>query len=567
MTMEVTELIAGGESLRLEFKRGDINDRDLYEAVVCLANGHGGCIVIGVDDDGSILGAKPRHGTGTAPHRLAAAIQNNTEPPIGVAVRVEAVQAVELIVIDVPPAEPGPVGTKRGLFVKRALGADGKPACVAMTPQELVSRAYVTRGIDYASAPAEGAAFDELDPGEFERLRRLCSRTDGDPQLARLSDRDLCVALGLVPRTAPVSLGMVLLFGRPEALERWVPTAELLFQDDRKGSTSANEHLRWPLLRMAEEVHARLEQRTSTTEVMVGLQRLDIPLISAMTRRESIANAIVHRDYSMLGPITVQLSDTTFTVTNPGGFPPGVTINNILDQSRPRSLLLADVFKRAGLVERRGKGVNEMFESQLRAGRDVPDYSSTTAESVVLRVPLSTSDLEVVRFLAALQSEQQQNLSLDELRIVHEVKHSGASTSLELADQLSLLPGAARAVATSLVETGFLEARGNGRSRRFHLTPQFYALSQDRAAYVRMRPMEPLQQEQLILDYVHAYGRITRSQAAELCHVSPKAARAVLKRMTDSGRLMLRGQRRGAHYVLAQTSSRTEGASHSDPTP
>lgn len=51
-----------------------------------------------------------------------------------------------------------------------------------------------------------------------------------------------------------------------------------------------------------------------------------------------------------------------------------MTRGNILEQSRPRSLVLADAFKRAGSVERRGKGVNEMFDSQLRAGRDVPDY-------------------------------------------------------------------------------------------------------------------------------------------------------------------------------------------------
>lgn len=549
--MTLSTLIAGGESLRLEFKRGDINDRVLYEAVVCLANGEGGTVVIGVDDDGSILGAAPRHGTRTEPDRLAAAIQNNTEPPIGVAVGLDEVQGAELIVIEVPRAEPGPAGTKKGLFVKRALGPDGRPACVAMTPQELVSRAYVTRGIDYAAAPAEGATFEDLDPGEFQRFRRLCSRTDGDPHLAELGDRDLCVALGLVPRTDPVSLGMVLLFGAPDALARWVPTAELLFQDDRMASTPVNERFRWPLLRMAEEVQMRLEQRNSTTEVLVGIQRIDVPLISGLTRRESVANAIVHRDYSVLGPITVRLSDATFTVTNPGGFPPGVTISNILEQSRPRSLLLADVFKRAGLVERKGKGVNEMFESQLRAGRDVPEYSRTTSEAVVLSVPLSTSDLEVVRFLATLQTEQQRNLSLPELRVVHEVKNSGASTSLELADQLTLSPSTVRAVATSLVEAGFLEARGSGRMRRFHLTPQFYALSQDKAAYVRVRPMEPLQQEQMILDYVRAYGRITRSQAAELCHISPTAARRVLKRLTDAGKLQLRGQRRGAHYVLA----------------
>ena len=83
----------------------------------------------------------------------------------------------------------------------------------------------------------------------------------------------------------------------------------------------------------------------------------------------------------MLGPTLVQITGSEFTVVNPGGLPPGVTIANILDQSRPRSPILAAAFKRAGLVERRGKGVNDMFEAQLRAGREAPDYSRSTSDS------------------------------------------------------------------------------------------------------------------------------------------------------------------------------------------
>ena len=48
----------------MEFKsdvRGPINDRDLVEAVVCLANGAGGVLLVGVEDNGTITGMKPRH--------------------------------------------------------------------------------------------------------------------------------------------------------------------------------------------------------------------------------------------------------------------------------------------------------------------------------------------------------------------------------------------------------------------------------------------------------------------------------------------------------------------------
>lgn len=549
MTLE--ELIDGGETLEVEFKRKQ-SDRELVETAVCMANGQGGTILLGVDDDGVVVGAEPRHSSRAHPHSVGVMIQNHTDPPLPVSSRVEAVRGHDLLVVEVPRADPGPVGTRKGVYLKRVVGPDGKPACAPLSPQELVSRAYITRGIDYATSPAQGATMADLNPKEFDRFRRMCGTSSGDSVLAGLSDEEICRALGLIPQNHPVSLGMILLFGREEALEHWTPTAEVLLQDLRSGPNSTNESLRLPLLHVAEEVHGRLDRRNSTTEVVVGLTRVDIPLISKLTLRESIANALVHRDYSEQGPTQIQLTETEFSVGNPGGFPPGVTISNILEQSRPRSIALTHAFMRAGLVERKGKGVNEMFESQLRAGREAPDYSGSTDESVLVSVPLSTVDLELVRFLAALQSEKQRDLSLSELRVIHEIKMSGSATSAELAEYLSLTAARARSVANSLVATGFLEARGNGRSRRFHLTARFYDLAQDRAAYVRVRPIEPMQQEQMVLDYVESFGKITRSQAAELCQLAPTEASNLLKRLRDRSKLVLKGQRRGSHYVLPE---------------
>lgn len=196
-----------------------------------------------------------------------------------------------------------------------------------------------------------------------------------------------------------------------------------------------------------------------------------------------------------------------------------------------------------------------MFESQLRAGRHAPDYSRTTTDAVIVSVPLGDSDLDLVRFLAAFQDNQQRSLSLDELRVVHEVKTSGPATVPELAEYLGLLNATAGAVANKLAEAGVLEVRGSGRTRRYHLTARFYDLAQDRAAYVRVRSMDPLQQKQMVLDYVQACGRVTRSQVAQLCQLSSPEARRLLKSLTDDGRLKLRGERRGSHYVLAQSTS------------
>jgi ATP-dependent DNA helicase RecG len=126
---------------------------------------------------------------------------------------------------------------------------------------------------------------------------------------------------------------------------------------------------------------------TPQAEIDAGLLRLSIPLVPREAVREVVANALVHRDYTRLGPVQVQLTDESLTVSNPGGFPEGITLGNFLRESRPRSPLLADAFARAGLVERTGRGINRMFESTLRIGRDAPDLSRSSDLTLTGLVP------------------------------------------------------------------------------------------------------------------------------------------------------------------------------------
>ena len=53
---EITALIANGESSGLEFKRDDIRPEQLAKEVVALANLKGGHILLGVADNGTIVG-------------------------------------------------------------------------------------------------------------------------------------------------------------------------------------------------------------------------------------------------------------------------------------------------------------------------------------------------------------------------------------------------------------------------------------------------------------------------------------------------------------------------------
>ncbi|RHW25906.1 AAA family ATPase [Nocardioides immobilis] len=551
---ELAQVIAAGESFTVEFKRGQrsaMSDTDIVDAVICMANGDGGLLLIGVEDDGTITGLEPRHGATTHPHLLQAMILNKTESPLATDVEMVDMTGLPVAAIEVPKA-PVPVGSKSGKYLRRSLRADGKPECVAYPLHEMLSVGLTAQGRDYAATPARGARIDHLDPAEFDRFRRMCAAGKGDRALAELSDQEILRSLRLVlpEHDNELTLGAILLFGTSASLERFVPTAEAVFQEFGGTTVTTNETMRLSLFRAAERLFELIEVRNSEQELMVGLHRIGIPRVPEGTVRESIANALVHRDYSEIGPISVQLADDQFRVKSPGGFPAGITLKNFLDDSKPRSAILAEAFKRAGIVDRAGRGIREMYGQLLRAGRGVPDYSASNNSAVIVQIPTSDADLEMVRFVVEYEESNGRTLQLTQLQILHEIKAMGPETTSELVQATHESESVVRANVTRLAEMGLVESRGNGRNRRHHLTASFFRLAQA-SAYVRLQDTDPIQQDHMILAYVDQFGSITRGKAAELCHLAPGQARVALKRLTDAGELRLVGERRGAHYVRA----------------
>jgi len=92
-----------------------------------------------------------------------------------------------------------------------------------------------------------------------------------------------------------------------------------------------------------------------------------------------------------------------------------------------------------------------------------------------------------------------------------------------------------------------VELKGEAQ-RTYHLSAATYRRLGEPSAYVHQRGFEPLQQEQMVLQYVQKYGRITRAEAAELCRLSPSQAYRLLQRLVKSGKLVQHGRKKGSWY-------------------
>ncbi len=552
---DVRAVIVEGEHERLEFKSEKttaLSDRDVFEEVVALANSGGGILLLGVDDGGTITGAVPRHGATTDVCRLAAAIRNNTHP--GVVAACVEVRTTDGPVLAVQVAGSAALqATRSGKCLRRQVGADGKPETVPFYPSDHGIFHTTAATADYSAQLLEGASLDDLDPLQFRRVRQTIERLHGDSSLVDLTDEEIAKALRLVTTRGGVSIPTVagmLIAGTAEAIEEYLPTHAVHFQVlDSTGAVRLNDSFRGPVLEIVEEVSERFLARNEEDEIQIGLVRLPVPDYAPESFREAFNNALLHRDYSRLGGIFVQMHPDHILITSPGPFPAGVTVGNLLvHEPLPRNPRLAEAFKRIGLVEQTGRGIDRIYLGQLRYGRPAPDYSRTDSEGVRVVLPGGRPSLE---FAALVYEEGNAGraLTLDELMVLNALFTERRVYADSVGELIQKGVPAARSVLERLAERGLVEGRGQRRGRSFMLSAALYRRLHQEAEYVRARGFEPVQQEQMVMDYVGAHGRIGRAEASELCRITPRQATALLARLVARGDLEMHGTKRGAHYV------------------
>jgi len=99
-----------------------------------------------------------------------------------------------------------------------------------------------------------------------------------------------------------------------------------------------------------------------------------------------------------------------------------------------------------------------------------------------------------------------------------------------------------------LVETGFLEPHGTGQGRTYTLSAALYRKAGRKSEYIRQAGFAPIQQEQMVLNYIDKHNSIKRADVMELCHLTQDQAYKLLLRLKKRGEIFQIGERKGAIY-------------------
>lgn len=518
------------EHLELKEARQQFDFLSLLEYCIALANERGGKFILGVTDK------RPRHVVGSSAFPSAAKITSAIHDALRLRVDVEEIQHPDgrVVVFHIPSRPLGAPLQYRGRYLMRAGGQ-----LVAMTQEQLQAIFSESRG-DFTSEISREASFDDLDPEAIERFRASWIRKSGNEHLRTLdpvhllSDADLII-------DGSITFAALILLGKERAVLRHLPQAEVIFewrQRDAIAYDDRREFRRGAFL-FLDQLWEVVNLRNTRQHFRDGLFVLDIATFNELAVREAILNAVTHRDYRATGSVFVRQFAERIEIESPGGFPAGVTIDNVLFRQVPRNRRLAETLAKTGLVERSGQGVDRMFETAIREGKRLPDFSQSDEYRVLVTLEGAIQDASFLRFLERIADEGSYSFATADLFVLDRVRH-GKPVPPELQERLR-----------RLTEHGIVERIGRGRGVRYIFSHRFAEFLGDTATYTRQRGLDRATNKELLLRHIELQGK-TGSTLGELVDVLPQLTveqvRTLLKELKREKRAHPVGTTRAARW-------------------
>lgn len=541
------------ENLIIEFKsdRKRYSDTLLVEEIVGMANTKGGELYLGVEDNGEVTGLHKEH---RDINGLMALIANMTVPSLSVRAEILRENDKEVLKIEVPMSK-SIIATSSGKILRRRLKVDGSPENVPMYPYEINTRLSELSLLDFSGQILTGAEYEDLNPNERIRLKKIIELRYGDRTLLELSDEELDKALQLVKeengKIIPTITGM-LLIGKEEKIRELMPTAKSVFQVLEGTAVRKNEEFSKPLLETFEIFEENFKVWNPELEIETGLFRMPIPEFSYNAFREALVNAFCHRDYSMIGNVRVAITDEGMTISNPGGFIEGVNLKNLLTvEPHGRNQTLANALKRIGLAERTGRGIDRIFEGSIVYGRPWPDYSESTSAMVKVFIQRAKPDIPFIKMIYNAGNRNGKSLSINSLMILSLIKFEHRVDLHRIMEKINLSDSRAKANVYKLIEEGLIEETGGVKNKNYILSRNIYKENDNVIGYVRQSGIDTIRNEEMILKLAEQTPEgICREDVVQLLNTTKDSAYGILKKLRKQNLLEVIGKGKGTKYIL-----------------
>ncbi|MDE7309559.1 MAG: winged helix-turn-helix transcriptional regulator [Lachnospiraceae bacterium] len=425
---------------------------DYLEWICGFANAQGGKIYIGCNDDGEVVGLSNTR-------KLLEDIPNKIRNAMSIVVDVNLLTqgGKEYIEIVVPPY-PVAISCK-GIYYYRS-----GSTMQTLSGPELESFILRKRGASWDNMPLPGFTIDDIDDSLVEKFKKLAAKKGRiDKSVLEESKADLMEKLRLTNAGYYTNAAMLLFSKNPDKWQLGAYTKIGYFETDAD-------------LRYQDEIHGSLlEQIDKIIEVLYlkfmkakisyeGIQRIERYFVADEALRESLLNALCHKQYESCTPIQISVYDDHLYIANCGKLPENWTVDNLMSKhaSKPYNPSIANVYYLAGLIESWGRGIEKIYQACDEDGSPRPEYTVNPGD---IMIKFTASEDRIIRIgsqevTAKVTAKVTIKVTDKEKKVLDLIREDPGYSMDEIAKKLSISRKTVAARIKSLKEKGILKRIG-----------------------------------------------------------------------------------------------------------
>ena len=508
--------------------------------VTAFCNEKGGYLVIGMEDayPHKVVGTKQCEGQ---LEELVSNIYRDTQirPVVYELYEDEVNKKGRVLVIEVPPRPIGKLFRFEDVPLMR-VGEELKPMS-----DEMIFQILQEHEPDFSAEVCEGVNINDLDKDAIRILKQKYATKQKNPDFLTLPDEQVLSDLLLIKGNKVTNAALILV-GKQEVLNAKLPQAAV-FLEFRKSESlvpyTNRQEYRQPFYKMIDLLWHDIDLRNDKIVVNENSYIFNIPYFNEEVIREAINNAIAHRDYRRNSETIIKQYPQKMVIINIGGFPLGVTIDNILRvPSTPRNRLLADVLAKTGIVERSGQGVDKIIKNTLAEGKDKPDYSHSDPFRVELQLSAVIKDKAFAMFLDSEQRDlpEEERLSVFEVMALNEIRE-GQSERVS------------KDIIKQLLDRNLIEKRGKTRGTYYILSKSYYELCGKEGEYSLKDDWSINQVVSVIMPHFAKFEKAKMKDFVKLLegHLTRRQVRLMIDQLVEKDYLTKEGEGAATVYKIA----------------
>lgn len=400
---------------------------------------------------------------------------------------------------------------------------------------------------DFSESFCDGLVFADLDSDAILKLKEAYSKKQDNPRFLTLDDQQAMEDLSLVAN-GKISYAALILVGKESAIRRFLPqcAVNLEYRNTNTQIVFDNRQIfSEPYFLAIEKLWDAINQRNGKVPVQQGPFIFDIPFFNKEVIREALNNAVAHRDYRKGSEVVIKQFPHELHITNPGGFPLGVNLQNLLTvNSTPRNRLLSDVLAKTGVVERSGQGIDKIFYQSLSEAKPEPDYTKSDDFQVELRLSGIVEDKAFALFIRQIQANRKddEKLSVQEIISLNRIRKEENKSELD------------KNILKKLEKEGLVERVGKTSSQKFILSKAYFIFIDKRAEYSAEKSLEQNQIIFLIIQHLQEFGKAKMGDFETLLQkfMTRHQVKYLIGQLVDDEMLEKEGQLKGTTYKLGR---------------